>query len=408
MPWPLYLALKQLFSTGRVSFFTVLSVIGVGLGVGVLMIATSIMGGFGHEIQKMTVETQGEIVIKARGPIGDRTRYERMLAAEPDIAAWTPHAQGFVMLEFESRPAFPTITGYDLTRLPLTIPLEKYLIRGSLADLDDDSVILSSVLAYSNGADVGSIVSIYTPLMAEKAKQNELVLPREVRVAGIFEIGHQHLDSSTVVSSLRLMQDLYGLGGAVHGYNLRLRPGADAHAVAARLNALLPAGSRALTWFEVNRDFQSIIAFERNMMFFLLMFIVVVAAFAITVSLMTQVVRKTREIGLLGSMGGRARDVAACFCFQGLLIGVSGTAGGLALGYVVLQYRDGIVRLLNRLFLGPGVFEQFYQFTKLPANTTAQDLIVIVAFSLVASTLAGLIPAWRAARLKPVEALRSE
>lgn len=408
MPWPIYLALKQLFPTGRVSFFTVLSVLGVGVGVCVLMVATSVMGGFGHEIQRMTVETQGEIVIKSRQPIGDRARYERLLEAEADVASWTPSAQGFVMLEFENRPAFPTITGYDVQRLGRVIPLGRYLKAGSLEDLDDDSVILSSILAYSNGAGVGDTVNIYTPLMAERAKHNEVVLPREVRVAGIFEVGHQHLDSSTVICSLRLMQDIYGLGDAIHGYNLRLKPGADADAVAARLNSLLPPGSRALTWFEVNRDFQSIIAFERNMMFFLLMFIVVVAAFAITVSLMTQVVRKTREIGLLGAMGGRARDVAACFCCQGLLIGVSGTAGGLAFGWVVLRYRDEIVRLLNRLFLGPGVFEQFYQFTRLPANTTAQDLAVIITFSLVASTLAGLIPAWRAARLKPVEALRSE
>lgn len=408
MPWPIYLAFKQLFPTGRVSFFTVLSVLGVGLGVGILLVATSIMGGFGHEIKKMTVETQGEIVVRARAPITHRAAYERILDETPEVQAWTPYAQGYAMLEFERRPSFPTVNGYDLERLRATIPLERYLRAGSFEDLDDDSVILSSTLAYSNGAEVGSTISLYSPLMLDRMRDNEVLLPREVRVAGIFEIGHQHLDSSTVICSLRLMQDLYGLGTAVHGFNLRLRPGADADAVAARLNTLLPAGSSALTWFEVNRDFQSILAFERNMMFFLLMFIVVVAAFAITVSLMTQVVRKTREIGLLAAMGGSARGVAACYCFEGLFIGLCGTAGGLALGFLLLNYRDAIVRLLNRLFLGPDVFERFYQFTKLPANTEAKDLVIIVSFALVASALAGLIPAWRAARLKPVEALRSE
>lgn len=408
MPWPIYLAFKQLFPTGRVSFFTVLSVMGVGLGVGILLVATSIMGGFGHEIKKMTVETQGEIVVRARTPITHRAPYEKILDETPEVQAWTPYAQGYAMLEFERRPSFPTVNGYDLERLRATIPLERYLRAGSFEDLDDDSVILSSTLAYSNGAEVGSTVSLYSPLMLDRMRDNEVLLPREVRVAGIFEIGHQHLDSSTVICSLRLMQDLYGLGSAVHGFNLRLKPGADADAVAARLNTLLPAGSSALTWFEVNRDFQSILAFERNMMFFLLMFIVVVAAFAITVSLMTQVVRKTREIGLLAAMGGSARGVAACYCFEGLFIGLCGTAGGLALGFLLLHYRDAIVRLLNRLFLGPDVFERFYQFTKLPANTEPKDLAIIVSFALVASALAGLIPAWRAARLKPVEALRSE
>ena len=408
MSWPIYLALKQLFPTGRVSFFTVLSVAGVGLGVCVLLVATSVMGGFGHEIKRMTVETQGEIVIRAQAPIMDRAPYERVLAATPEVRAWTPYAAGFAMLEFARRPAFPTVTGYDLERLRATIPLERYLKAGSFADLDDDSVILSSTLAYSNGADVGDTVSLYSPLMLDRMRRDEVLLPREVRVAGIFEVGHQHLDSSTVICSLRLMQDLYGLDQAVHGFNLRLQPGADADRVAARLNRELPPGAAALTWFEVNRDFQSVLAFERNMMFFLLMFIVVVAAFAITVSLMTQVVRKTREIGLLAAMGGSARGVAACYCFEGLFLGVAGTAGGLALGLVVLQYRDAIVRLLNRLFLGPDVFERFYQFTRLPAYTDPRDVAVIVAFALAASALAGLIPAWRAARLKPVEALRSE
>lgn len=408
MPWPIYLALKQLFPTGRVSFFTVLSVLGVGLGVGILLVATSIMGGFGHEIRRMTVETQGDIVIRARSPIMDRAPFEEILAGTAEVQAWTPYAQGYVMLEFEHRPAFPTISGYDLERLPATIPLHRYLIAGSLADLDDDSVILSSVLAYGNGADVGGTVSLYSPLMLDRMRDNEVLLPREVRVAGIFEVGHQHLDSSTVICSLRLMQDLYGLHHGIHGFNVRLKPGADADAVAVRLNRQLPAGSSALTWFEVNRDFQSILAFERNMMFFLLMFIVVVAAFAITVSLMTQVVRKTREIGLLAAMGGSARGVAACYCFEGLFIGVCGTAAGLALGFLLLRFRDDIVYALNKLFLGPDVFERFYQFTRLPAHTEAKDLVVIITFALVASALAGLIPAWRAARLKPVEALRSE
>lgn len=408
MPWPVYLALKQLFPTGRVSFFTVLSVLGVAVGVCILLVATSIMGGFGHEIKRMTVETQGEIVVKGRQPIGDLTPYQQVLDAMPEIAAWTPFAQGFTMLEYERRPSFPTVTGVEVERFQKTIPLQRYLIAGSFDDLDDDSIIVSSILAYNLGIEVGGTVSLYSPLMLDRIKKDEVFLPREVRVAGVFEIGHQHLDSSTVYCSLRLMQDLYGLEQAVHGFNVRLKSGADADVVAAKLNAQLPPGGRAHTWFEVSRDMQSIIAFERNMMAFLLMFIVIVAAFAITVSLMTQVVRKTREIGLLAAMGGSARGVAGCYCFEGLFIGVCGTAGGLALGFLVLHYRDAIVRLLNKLFLGPDVFEKFYQFTKLPANTEAKDIVIITVFALVASALAGLIPAWRAARLKPVEALRSE
>ncbi len=410
MPWPLYLALKQLFPTGRVSFFTLISVLGVGLGVALMLVSTSVMGGFGHQIQRMIVDTQGEVQVRARALLDApaAAAVERTLASTPGVAAAAPFATGVVMLERQRRPAFPSITGLDVARARAVVPLDRYLVAGSFDDLDDDSVVVSSILARTLGIGVGDTVSVYSPLMMERLKRDEILLPREVRVAAIFQIGHQQLDSSTVLGSLRLMQDLYGLGPAVHGFHVRLAPGADADVVAAALNAALPPGAVALTWFEANAEFQAVLSFERNMIFFLLTFIVVVAAFSITSSLLMSVVRKTREIGLLGAMGGRARDVALCFCAQGLLIGVGGTVSGLALGFALLHWRDALVQVIARLTMGPEAFVKFYQFSSLPAHTAPQDVATIVAFSLVAATLAGLLPAWRAARLRPVEALRSE
>ena len=409
MPWPLYLALKQLFPSGRrLPFFTLISVAGVALGVALMLVTTSVMGGFGHQIKKMIIDTQGEIQVRGSAPLENLAAVDQALAASPAVAAAAPFAAGVVMLEYQSRPAFPAIQGYDLERMRQVIPLERYLVAGSLDDMDDDSVILSSLLASSLGARLGDKVSLYSPLMLERMKQNEVLLPREVRVAGIFQIGHQQLDSSTVICSLRLMQDLYGLGHAVHGWNVRLKTGADEFAAANALNVALPPNTRAMTWFEANADFQAVLSFERNMIFFLLTFIIIVAAFSITSSLLVTVVRKTREIGLLGAMGGRARDVALCFCAQGFVIGAGGTVGGLALGFALLRYRDNLVHLIASFTMGQDVFVKFYQFSQLPAHTEARDVVTIVVFTLLAATLAGLIPAWRAARLKPVEALRSE
>ena len=144
------------------------------------------------------------------------------------------------------------------------------------------------------------------------------------------------------------------------------------------------------------------------MIFFLLTFIIVVAAFSVTSSLLISVVRKTREIGLLGALGGQPRQVAACFCFQGLLIGTVGTFVGLAGGLVILHFRNGIVEGFTRLTASEEVLTRFYQFSQLPSYTSTSDVVMIVVCSVVISTLAGLLPAWRAARLKPVEALRNE
>ena len=409
MPWSIYLAFKQLFPSGRrLPFFTLISVMGVGLGVALMLVSTSVMGGFGHQIERMIIDTQGEVQIRGRAPFAITPAMEQAIAGVPAVAASAPYAQGVVMLENEHRPAFPVIQGFDLARIKQVIPLERYLTAGSLDDLDDDSVILSSLLAGSLGAGVGDKISLYTPLMLERMKRNEVLLPREVRVAGIFRIGHQQLDSSTVICSLRLMQDLYGLDHLIHGYNVRLKAGADPDAAAHALDAVLPPAVHALTWFETNADCQAVIAFERNMIFFLLTFIVVVAAFSITSSLLVTVVRKTREIGLLGAMGGRARSVAACFCFQGLFIGLGGTVTGLGLGFALLYYRNALVHLIASFTMGQEVFEKFYQFSSLPRYTRTSDVVIIIVFSIIASTLAGLIPAWRAAKLKPVEALRSE
>jgi lipoprotein-releasing system permease protein len=408
MPWPVYLALKQLFPTGRVSFFTLVSVVGVGLGVALMLVSTSVMGGFGHQIERMIIDTQGEVQVRAYGLLVPDEAFEKKIASVPGVAAFAPFAQGIVMIDHANHPALPLIQGYDFDRMKQVIPIEKYIVGGSMDDLDDDSVILSVVLADSLQVRIGDKVSIYTPLMLKRANMQELLLPREVRVAGIFRIGHQQLDSSTVLCSLRLMQDLYGLRNQVHGYNVRIQPGASPDDVAGRLNAALPFDTKAMTWFESNADFQAVLAFERNMIFFLLTFIIIVAAFSITSSLLVTVVRKTREIGLLGAMGGRARDVAACFCVQGFFVGVVGTAVGLVGGFALLHYRNAVVQVIAQATMGQEAFVKFYQFSNLPAYTAGKDVALIIVFSILASTLAGLIPAWRAARLKPVEALRSE
>ncbi len=411
MPWYLYLALKQLFPTGKFfSFFTAISVLGVALGVALLVISTSVMGGFGYEIRRMIVDTQGEVQVRGEGLIADAAGLQARLATVPGVVATTPFAEGVVGLQYEGKPAYPAMQGIDVNRVGQVVPLERFIRAGRLDDLDDDSIIISSKLALSLGARIGSRVEIYSPLLLEKLKNDEVLLPRELRVVGIFEVGHQQLDSSVVLVTLRAMQELYGLGAAIHGVNVKIAPKLDADVVATRINGALPpaAQARARSWMEANQDFLFILQLEKNMIFFLLTFIIIVSAFSVTSSLLISVVRKTREIGLLGALGARPMQVAACFCFQGLLIGATGTVAGLGLGLGTLHFRNELVAAFTRLTASEEVLVRFYQFSQLPAHTAPGDVGLIVACSVVISTLAGLLPAWRAARLKPVEALRNE
>jgi lipoprotein-releasing system permease protein len=382
----------------------------VALGVALLVISTSVMGGFGYEIRRMIVDTQGEVQVRGEGLIADAAGLQARLATVPGVVATTPFAEGVVGLQYEGKPAYPAMQGIDVNRVGQVVPLERFIRAGRLDDLDDDSIIISSKLALSLGARIGSRVEIYSPLLLEKLKNDEVLLPRELRVVGIFEVGHQQLDSSVVLVTLRAMQELYGLGAAIHGVNVKIAPKLDADVVATRINGALPpaAQARARSWMEANQDFLFILQLEKNMIFFLLTFIIIVSAFSVTSSLLISVVRKTREIGLLGALGARPMQVAACFCFQGLLIGATGTVAGLGLGLGTLHFRNELVAAFTRLTASEEVLVRFYQFSQLPAHTAPGDVGLIVACSVVISTLAGLLPAWRAARLKPVEALRNE
>jgi lipoprotein-releasing system permease protein len=412
MPWPLYLALKQLFPSGkRFPFFTAISMLGVALGVALLIISVGVMGGFGQEIRRMIVDTQGDVQVKSSVYLGDVDRVVEAIAAEPDVVGVTPFAEGVVMLEYNLKPAFPALQGIDVNRVNDVVPLDRYVVAGSLDLLDDDSIILSARLAQSLGARLGSLVEIYSPLLLEKMKGDEVMLPRELEVVGIFQIGHQSLDSSVVLVTLRRMQELYGLGEGVHGFNVKLEEGVDADVAARNLNAILAEvapGAFARSWMDSNQDFLFVVQLEKNMIFFLLLFIIVVAAFSVASSLLISVVRKTREIGLLGAMGGRARDVALCFCWQALIIGTSGTLVGVALGYTVLRFRNDIIAAFTKLTGSEEALLRFYEFSNLPAHVSNNDLMLITGSAVVISTLAGVLPAWRAARLQPVEALRSE
>lgn len=409
MPWYFYLALKQLFPSGRkFPFFTAISVVSVALGVALLILVVSVMDGFGQAIRRMMVETQGDVQVVGETFINDYPAVRDRIASTPGVAGVTPYAQGVAMIEYEGKPAFPMIEGIDLNHVDQVIPIRHYVRYGSLDDLDDDSVILSSRLAESIGAQIGTNIQLYSPLLLEKLKNDEVLLPREFRVVGIFEIGHQQLDSSLVIVTLRTMQELYGLGRAVHGFNVKLADGANETATIAAINAKLPPNIRARSWIESNREFLWVLRLEKNMMLFILLFVVLVAAFLTMSLLLVLVLKKTREIGLLGALGASRRQIAACFCVQAIVIGIAGTATGLALGFTLLYFRNDAVDLLTRLTGSQETFERFYQFSQLPAHTNTSDLIVIIVSALVLSTLAGLIPATMAARLKPVEALRSE
>lgn len=410
MPWYVYLAFKQLFPTGRgFSFFALMAIIGVTLGVMVLVVVETVMNGFGQQIRDTIHNAGGDIQIKSSSIVKDPDALIKHMESYDFIESVAPQALAIMMLDHLKRPGFPVVKGIDLEREVKVVPLRKYITAGDLEDLDDESIILGSTFARSVGAKVGSTVDIYSPLMLERMKKDDVLLPRELKVVALYETGWNEVDSRFVLVSLRLMQELYGLKNGIHGVSAKLVPGTDTEFAVSELRKGFEGTDYEVTsWIDLNEPQLFILRLEKTMMFFIIIFIILVASFSIASSLMTTVVRKIREIGLIAAMGGRPLHIAACFCFQGFVIGVSGTILGCLLGLIALYFRTNIVHALAGLAHRGDTLVKFYQFTEVPAAYILSDFVVICISSITIATLAGLLPAIRAARLKPSEALRNE
>lgn len=410
MPWYIYHALKQLFPSGRFfSFFSLMSIVGVMLGVCVLVIVQSVMNGFGEGIRSRLVETQGDIRIRSDEIIYDWEEQSELLLSEDYVIGVAPFAEGVVMLQHGNRPQFPMIRGIDPIAEQAVIPLQNFLTFGNLEEFADDGVFLGEGLARTLKAEPGSVVEVFTPLMLERLKQDEVLLPREFTVIGLFRTGSPQVDGNTMISTLRVMQELYGLEDGVHGLVLKLRPGAKADQFANDLEGrVLRPGLRAISWMDSNREFLFVIEQEKRVISFIIIFIILVASFSIAIALMMAVLRKTREIGLLVAMGGRPHQVAYSFCFQGFVIGTLGTAVGIGLAVICLHYRSPILAAYAWLTNSQVNFLGQYDVYEIPVHYLMSDFVVVTCFAVFISTLAGLLPALRAARLKPADALRSE
>lgn len=410
MPWYFYHAWKQLFPSGRfASFFSLMSIVGVMLGVCVLIIVQSVMNGFGEGIRKRLVRTQGDIRIRSNEVIYDWEALMEQLQAQDETIGVTPFAEGVVMLQYRNRPQFPMIRGMDPMDAETVIPLKSFLSYGSLENFDDDGVFLGEGLAHTLKAGPGATVEVFTPLMLERLKRDEVLLPREFTVIGLFRTGSPQVDANMMISTLRVMQELYGLEDGVHGLLLKLRPGESADVFADGLEReLLRPGLQAVSWLESNREFLFIIENEKRVISFIIIFIILVASFSIAIALMMAVLRKTREIGLLVAMGARPHQVAYSFCFQGLVIGTIGTLLGILMALVCLHYRGEILFGYARLTGAEVSFLGQYDVYEIPVHYLTSDFVQVTFFAIVVATLAGLLPAFKAARLKPADALRSE
>lgn len=410
MKWWIYIAIKQLFPTGRkVAFFTLVSVLGVALGVLALFGTQSVMNGFHSEIAVKLKDTGGQITVESNGRIMGKNADEivEKLKACPEVDKVEKLARGSVMMMNGNMPSYPMLRSYDTISQECAIPIvEKNFIRmGDVKELDDDSIIIGVQIANTLGIGIGDMVEIYAPTLLEKLSKEEVPMPAKLEVIGYLNSGFSDIDNNVCLVSLRRMRDLYMLGDGYHSIVVKLKDGVNEVDFAKKINAdMLKYPMQAYTWLTGNAAFLRVIATEKVMMSVIIMLIIIVASFSICSSLYTTVLRKTKEIGLVGAMGARPSQIAACYCLQGFIIGVLGSLLGIILTFVLLHFRASLVRLI----VGEDTLRQFYHFSNLPVKYVFADAFSACMFAIILCTVAGLLPAWRAARLKASEAMRNE
>jgi lipoprotein-releasing system permease protein len=419
LPFELFLALRYLRPKRTfVSVITLISVVGVMLGVAVLIIVISVMTGFDEQLRGKILGFGAHLKVqKYDEALPDYDAVARVVSSNRNVKAVAPFILGPVIVKTQpanGKPliAAPFLRGIDPALEKDVSTLTTNLIAGDLA-LDGEDIVVGSEFARSLHLSVGDRVVIYSPRHLEemekhKGKEGEVaILPDDYTVRGIFDVGYYEYNANVIIASIRNAQDLYQLPGKVHGLLVMVRDPYLASRVREELYADLGHEFRISLWSDDN-SFLSAVAVEKNVMFFILFFIVIVAAFSIMNSQITFVVQKTREIGAMKALGAARGQIMWLFLSQSLVVGTAGVMAGLGLGTLALAYRNEFLHFLRNT-TGLEIFPaSIYGFSELPALTQTADVATICVIAVIICGLAGLVPAWNAGRLKPVEALRHE
>ena len=407
LPFSLKMALQYVRpKRSLVSLVMSISAIGVTLGVAVLIIVLSVMTGFDREWRERLLGFHAHIeIVSPSGPFTDWTTVCALAEQQEGVLSAAPLIDGLVLLQTEEQMHTPLLYGIDPTENIERSRLEQHLIQGTFA-LRENEAVLGSGVAQRLGVQTGDIFTILSPqsLMVT----DEIRLPEEWSVAGIFHMGMYEIDQGFIYAGLPLAQALFEADEQISRVEIRLENPMQAYSIANKLRNELPAHLYVQTWMQSHQQIFMALEVEKKMMFFLLAFVALVAAFSITNTLITLTIQKTREIGLFKALGFSNRSVTSIFIWMGLIQGVVGTLSGWAVAAIVLRYRNEILHALSSRWQVELLPPELYQLHQLPAETLWSDVLSVSGLVLLFCILAGALPAWRASRMKPVEALRFE
>lgn len=413
-PAPLFIGLRYTRAKRRnhfISFISLISMIGIALGVTVLITVLSVMNGFDREIKKRVFTMVPPLTVsKISDNITHWHSLQKRITIFPEITASAPFATGEVLLTNGSAVQPAMLSGILPNEEMKVSAVANKMVSGKLIDLKSDEfgLILGETLANHLNAEIGDKITVMTPQVVLSPVG---IFPQSKRftIIGIFRTGGGFgFDAGLGFVHLHDAQKLLGMHNSITGLHLNIKDVYAAPRLAQTLMLELDQNISVTTWADQFGEFFHAVQLEKTIMFFILLLIVAVATFNLVSTLVMVVNDKQADIAILRTFGATPRMIMTVFVIQGALVGILGTLlgvfGGILLAWNVTSIVNGIEYLFKVQLLSSNIYFVDY----LPSKIEWLDIVKITIASLILSLVATLYPAWRAARMDPVESLRYE
>ena len=414
-PYELRIGRRYLRSTGNrfLSFISLISMVGVAIGVAVLIVVLSVMNGFEQELRVRILSLSSHATITAFGEgLADWQAMSAEAAKNPRVVAVSPFVETEALLVPDRAGGFASaanLRGIDPGLEAKVSMLHDRLTSGTMSSLQPGAfaVILGAELAQKLGVGVGDPIIV---AIAQGSVTPAGVLPRMRRftVGGVFRSGMYEIDATLAVTHMSDAGRLLRLGNNVTGLRLAVHNPYDAPLVAREVANALGGGLYVDDWTQRNANFFRSIELTKRMMFFILLLVVAVAAFNIVSTLVMAVKDKQPDIAILRTIGARPRSILAIFTTQGTVIGLLGTLAGVALGVLLAVNLESLVHGLERLLGTHFMDASVYLMSDLPARVEPGDVALIAGTAFALCCLSTVYPAWRAATTDHARALRHD
>ncbi len=374
-----------------ISIISLISILGVAVGVCALIVVIGVMAGFDNDLRDKIVGTNSHLVIEKEGGIEDPQAVLERIKAIPHVITASPFLNGQALIVLGNQANNIILRGIIPSEEIKVTRIGEYIKKGAIEDLKGEGIAIGSELANRFNLSLADLVPIISPFDGEV---------RNFKVVGIFNSGMYDYDLNLAFVELKAAQELFGIGAKAGGIGIKIDDVYRAQDLKMRIQRELGFPYWVRSWMDLNRSLFSALKLEKLAMFIILTLIIIVACFNIVSTLIMVVMEKTKDIGILKSIGATNRSIMAIFTLEGFLIGAAGTilgvASGLGLSYLLEKYQ--FIQLPKDI----------YYIDRFPVDVQLGDTVAIVIAALMISLLSCIYPAWQASRLNPVDALRYE